>query len=68
MNTHLYHWRVENQGMLGIKKEPFGKEIIKDSVEQIKLNQKGFSLFRENRTSLQTDTNSKTIKFGFFKF
>ncbi|MFY0304431.1 relaxase/mobilization nuclease, partial [Escherichia coli] len=27
MKPHRSNWRVENQGMLGIKKEPFGKEI-----------------------------------------
>ncbi|EFP6510831.1 relaxase/mobilization nuclease, partial [Salmonella enterica] len=68
METHRNNWRVENQGMLGIKKTPFDKEIVKDSVEQIKLNQKGFSVFRENRNSMQSDKNAKSIKLGIFRF
>lgn len=70
METHRNNWRIENQGALGIKKIPFQGEIIKDSTEQLNLQRKGFSLFKENNKAMtiaENDAQKKTIKFGFFK-
>lgn len=64
------NWRIENQGAMGIKHEPFDKLKPLDTSEQLLKQQRGFSLFKQNQeaTVKLQDKQKLGIRVGIFKF
>lgn len=68
--THRNHWRIENQGQMGIKPKPFPKEIKLDSPEQLMKHKRSMSVFKQSKAAMLVlkEQLKKGIKMGGIKF